>query len=221
MQPTELLLEEYKLCQKKTEQLEDTIWKTSGAIGFSSLGTFVATLFQPTPPKWQTILILGFLVSGMSIIWWFMARRWWDIQHTTFLRMRHLEEHLQFYQVHYIFHRDGKLDLKKDIYSRRVNDLNDDGKDKKYYLRGVQSWLRLLPWWIIPISWIAYAFYRWDEQTCFFHTWGLMSLTRFIIWVGATGAILALIFLINYHRIARTLSSEIKGRIKNRYPSKK
>ena len=132
MDNTEKLLEEYKLCQNKTEKLEDTIWKTSGAIGFGSLGAFLV-IFQRQNPQWQTVLILGFLVSATSLIWWFMAKRWWDIQHTTFLRMRQLEEKLHFYQVSYIYHKDGKFDLQPNdltLSQSDIDELNGD-RDKK------------------------------------------------------------------------------------------
>ncbi len=223
MDNTGILLEEYKLCQNKTEKLEDTIWKTSGAIGFGSLGAFVLVNVQTHKPQWQTILILGFLVSATSLIWWLMARRWWDIQHTTFLRMRQLEEKLHFYQVHYIYHKDGKLDLQPNHFTlpqTHIDELNGGGDrnpDKRYHLRGVQSWLRLLPFWIIPLSWFEYTLYKWNEETGFYNT---QCPKQFVICVAANVVILLGIFIISFYRIKCGLSDRTK-RIQARYSNKK
>jgi hypothetical protein len=222
MAPTERLLEEYKLCQNKTQQIEDTIWKTSGAIGFSSLGTFIATLFQ-NDPKWQTALILGFLVSAMSIIWWFMAQRWWNIQHATFLRMKHLEKELHFYQVRYIYHKDGKHELRQDGGSNLSQDDIDglDNWNKTFHLSGVQSWLRLLPSCIIPVSWATYTFYQWNRETNYFQTLcPTQFMTQFILfvpWVALFLVILIGILVFNYFCIHHDLSPKIQGVIEKRY----
>lgn len=216
---TEKLLEEYKLCQNKTQQLEDTIWKTSGAIGFSALGTFVVAISQREQPEWQTILVLGFLVSALSLIWWFMAKRWWDIQHATFLRMKHLEEELDFYQVHYIYHRDGTFDMQPEgprLSRSRIDELNGK-KDPKCHLRGVQQWLRLLPYWIIPISWLEYTLYRWNDTTGFYHT---QCPRQFIICVVGNVVILSGIFIVNFLCIKSKLSDRVE-RVQARYSSKK
>ncbi len=105
----ELLLEEYKLCQATTEKIESTIWKTSTAMGIGSIGPLILFIARSTKPDWQSVIIAGLLIFFSSIIWWFMAKRWWGIQHTTFLRMRHLEEELKFLQTRYIYYKDGKL----------------------------------------------------------------------------------------------------------------
>ena len=108
MDHTEQILKEYELCQNTATRLEDTIWKTSAAIGLGSLGSFVLVISQKEAPDWQSILIVGLLVFVTSLIWLFMAKRWWNIQHATFLRMKHLEEELHYYQTSYIYHKDGK-----------------------------------------------------------------------------------------------------------------
>ena len=220
MDQTERPLEEYKLCQNTTARLEDTVWKTSGAIGFGSLGAFVLVTFQREQPEWQTILIMGFLVSITSLIWWFMAKRWWDIQHATFLRMKHLEKELHFYQVNYIYHKDGTFDLQPDglgLTQSHIDELNGD-RDRKCHLRGVQSWLRLLPYWVIPISWVEYTLYRWNEKTGFYDT---ECQEQLFICVAVNVGLLLLLVFGNFFWIKH--EGEIPDRIKRvqaRYSNK-
>jgi len=219
MDHTEKFLEEYKLCQNTTARLEDTIWKTTGAIGFGSSGAFILVIFQKEKPEWQTILILGFLVSLMSLIWWFMAKRWWDIQHGTFLRMKHLEKELHFYQVNYIYHRDGKFDLEPDglaLSQSHIDELNDDC-DRKCHLRGVQSWLRLLPYFVIPFSWLEYTFYRWNEEKGFYKA---QCLDQFLICVAANVGLPLIIIIGNFFWIRYEMSDRIK-RVQDRYNNKR
>jgi len=99
-----LLLEEYKLCQDSTKKIESTIWQTGGLLGLGSLGSFVAlTVGKAIQPA---SLLVGLFIVIILCIWWRMAKRWWDIQHTTFIRITHLEEKLDFFQTRYIRYRD-------------------------------------------------------------------------------------------------------------------
>ena len=219
MDYTQMLLEEYKLCQNTTARLENTIWKTSGAIGFGSLGAFLLVIFQKEKPEWQTILITGFLVSVTSIIWWLMAKRWWDIQHGTFLRMKHLEKELHFYQVNYIYHKDGKFNLQPDglvLSQNHIDELNGD-RDRKCHLRGVQSWLRLLPYYVIPVTWLEYTLYRWNEKTGFYD---IQCVIQFLICVAANVALLLVIIIGNFFFIKHEVRDRIEL-VQARYSNKK
>jgi hypothetical protein len=174
MDDRDKLLEEYKLCQDTVTRLEETVWKTSTAMGLGSFGSLVALISLNQRPKQSSILILGLLVFFTSLIWWFMAKRWWNIQHATFLRMKHIEESLHFFQVSYIYHKDRKLNLCDkskgfDIPDSHIEELNK--LDRKFHRWGVQSWLRLLPF-LILYSWVSYAF-----SACFTTTTVVLILT--------------------------------------------
>ncbi len=103
----EALLKEYELCQNSAQSLETPIWQTSAAIGIGSIGSLilVATAERPLPLI-PTIIIGAFVCLG-SYMWLFIAKRWWSIQHTNYLRMRHIEEDLKVIcQTRYIEYRD-------------------------------------------------------------------------------------------------------------------
>ncbi len=165
MNENEKYIKEYELCQDTTQKIESTIWKTSTAMGIGSIGPLILFMTRSIKPDWQSVTIVGLLIFFSSIIWWFMARRWWDIQHVTFLRMKHLEEKLGFYQTRYIYYKDGKLeDIKpNDLTTDQLEQLKGDFKSKgniQFPLRGVQKWLKLFPWFIL-ISWFGYGFHIW------------------------------------------------------------
>lgn len=133
-----LLLEEYKLCQNTVTRLEETVWKTSTAMGLGSFGSLVALISLKERPNQSSIFILGLLVFFTSLIWWFMAKRWWNIQHATFLRMKHIEEDLHFLQISYIYYKDRKLDLCDkdkgfDLPEPQIQELNK--LDRKFHRR--------------------------------------------------------------------------------------
>src|SRR5262245_46466370 len=80
---TDKLWREYEICQKAAQTLESIIWQTSGVIGIGSIGTLVLVVNRPDKdqPSWRVALIIGLSIFLLSIIWLFMARRWWSIQH--------------------------------------------------------------------------------------------------------------------------------------------
>lgn len=150
----EELFHEYELCQNSVHNLESNIWKTSGAIG---IGTLVPLLLLINKePKPVVALILGFLVSSVTWIWWLMSKRWWHIQHVTFLRLRHIEKRLHIHQYRYMEYIEGK-DQPKD------SDLSESERDEVKYnpkiaRSGVQKYLKLFPI-LITIVWILYIFW--------------------------------------------------------------
>jgi hypothetical protein len=106
---TDALLKEYELCQKAAQGLEATIWQTSGAMGIGLIGTLVlvANRVENEQPPWQVAAVIGLFVFLISVAWFFMARRWWSIQHAYFIRMRHIEEGLGLYAVRYLYFLDN------------------------------------------------------------------------------------------------------------------
>lgn len=219
MEHTEQVLKEYELCQDTVAKLEDTIWKTSAAIGLGSLGTLVLVISQREKLEWQSILVVGLLVSVTSLVWWFMAKRWWDIQHATFLRMKHLEEELHYYQTRYIYHKDGKCDLQPSgsaLSQPQIDELNTV-INKKFHLRGVQSWLRLLPYYFVPIAWGEYIFSKWNNESAFYNT---QCLEQFLIYVSANVVPFLLVIIGNLIYI-RTENCDRSIIVAARYKNKK
>ena len=105
-----LLLKEYELCQASAQRLESTIWQTFAVIGVVSIATLVAV--AKAPPDIVVAVIVGVFVIGTTFVWWFMARRWWSIQHAAFLRMQHIEECIgSLYQQRYVKYLDGLCTL--------------------------------------------------------------------------------------------------------------
>ncbi len=62
------------------------------------------------PPALLGAVCIFFLIAIAALVWWYMARRWWSVQHAKFCRMRHIEERLGVaYQVQYLDYLDGRL----------------------------------------------------------------------------------------------------------------
>ena len=139
----EELLKEYELCQDSVQYLESTIWKTSAAIGIGAIGPLLIFIGQNKNPDYSNASIVGLLIFIAVLIWWKMALRWWDIQHTTFLRMRHIEEDLDLFQKRYTDFRDGKFNVADSNLSReRKKELKYDIKFRR---RGTQKYMKLFP----------------------------------------------------------------------------
>jgi hypothetical protein len=175
------LLKEYELCQDSSQTLESVIWQTGAVIGIGSIGSLA--LVAKDQPSWQVAAIIGLLVVLTARLWWFMAKRWWSIQHAKFLRMCHIEETLGLYQTRYVYYLDGltraekkgnsRRQDKEDIRARRklkerflptdpwVKDhLSEDMKDARanYQYKGVQDYLKCLPWLNLA-AWSLYVIY--------------------------------------------------------------
>lgn len=162
---SDLLLEEYKLCHQEAQHLEDTIWKTSAAIGIGTLGPVVYAVFSASVSKLAAdalggLTIVGAIAVSACWIWWLAARRWWDIQHTMYARMRHIEEDLDLYRVRYVHYRDGNGDVSK-------SGLGDDRKKEAsptptFRRRGVQKVMKWFPRLITAgwVSFLGWAFIR-------------------------------------------------------------
>jgi hypothetical protein len=145
-----MLLKEYELCQEDTQALETTIWQTCGAIGLAATGAL--TLLVTSDKDWRVFATVGFLVVGMTLIWWGMARRWWSIQHIKFMRMRHIEAELGLYQYRYVAYADSPGSLSESGLS--LQQLEDIAGYKHYQRTGVQAVLAWLPW-LVAAAWVA------------------------------------------------------------------
>ena len=148
-----LLLKEYELCQNSAQSLESTIWQTSTAVGIGSVGTLV--LVANIRPDWQVVAIIGGLVTATAFIWWYMAKRWWSIEHAKFLRMRHIEEDLKMmYQVRYIQYLDNPRQLvTSGLSMERQHELKHFDN---YQRTGVQGVLRFLPYLVLT-TWVLFT----------------------------------------------------------------
>lgn len=95
------LWKQYELCRDSAQGLETLIWQTSAGLGVGSLGTLILVANHPENEQlpWYVVVTLGALVLFMTILWWYMARRWWSIQHAFLIRMRHIEEDLGIYYL--------------------------------------------------------------------------------------------------------------------------
>ena len=153
----EAILKEYELCQDYAKHLDTNIWTTSGLIGLGSIGSLLLSNYSST--SLPVIIIVGLLVICIVWIWWKMANRWWDIQHVTFMRMRHIESTLHLYRNRYIKYLDSRLgrrDLEviSDLPDKEKKDLK--GKFTQFYkgqVRGVMKWLPRA----ITIIWLSYV----------------------------------------------------------------
>ena len=166
-----LLLKEYELCQSSAQRLELTIWQTFAAIGVVSIATLVAV--AKAPPDTVVAVVIGFLVIATTWIWWCMARRWWSIQHATFLRMRHIEECIgSLYQMRYVKYLDELRKLRQESDCEGQRELEDRyfprnlrikqhllHKDMEevcgdYQRAGIQKVFRWFPW-LNPLMWVV------------------------------------------------------------------
>ncbi len=109
------LLQEYESCHRTVTLMETTIWQTGAAMSLGLAGAFVLVAVRglDAQPPWWVAVIVGILSFAVSAIWWFVARRWWSIQHAMFLRMRHIERALGMHSFWYIQSLDHPELLKK------------------------------------------------------------------------------------------------------------
>lgn len=158
-----MLLKEYELCQKAAQGLEATIWQASGALGVGMIGTFVlvAGRAQDEQPPWQVAGVIGLSVLLVSIVWFFIARRWWSIQQAYFIRMRHIEEELGLYAVRYLRFLDDPGTLAgSGLCEAHASELERRARSRKvlpaHQRWGIQWILSFLPL-IVLLTWGAYT----------------------------------------------------------------
>jgi len=151
----EILLKEYELCQASVQSLESAIWQTSAAIGIGSIGSLILVVANVERDKWGLAVIVGGLVTATSFMWWYMARRWWSIQHAKYLRMRHIEEALcnTMYQVRYIQYLDDPKTLSAS--GLPLEHQHQLRHFSNYQRLGIQCVLRFFPYLVLT-AWVLY-----------------------------------------------------------------
>jgi len=162
MNQDDKLIEEYKTASESVRHLEKTIWSSIGLLSFGNVGSLLITIDNPSKA------LLGILLISFTWIWWGIARRWWDIQHTLLLRLRHIETLLNLYSQRYVGYRDKILSLEIESKLEKELDLLDPeflpelkNKAHGFEKRGVQKWIRFVPW-VVTIIWIASIFVNFE-----------------------------------------------------------
>lgn len=169
----DLLLKEYELCQHFIQHKESSIWQTFAVLGVASF----AALVLVAKADFFVIFVVGLSAISSIWIWWRMANRWWDIQHTNLLRMFHIEQDLDcIYQIRYVKYRDGQLKVSDSkLSAERWNDLKQDPKFKK---KGVKKALICFPI-TVTVIWCLYLLY-------FFHSvFQKWPWTWFMDWINS------------------------------------
>jgi hypothetical protein len=166
------LLKEYEFCQKAALSLEETIWQTSAIMGVGIIGTFlyIGTRSGSDQPSWEVAGIVGLFSFFVSLTWWLVARRWWSVQHSLFMRMRHIEEKLGLHAHRYIKYLDDPSTIPtSDLTEKQIFELKRRSVQKglfKLYLEhqrfGVQSVLKLFPI-ITIIAWATYTIWLYSQ----------------------------------------------------------
>lgn len=156
------LLEEYKIASQKEMNLERNIWESAGVVGIGSIASIV---INASMPDVFSVLLLGAFSVSLVWIWWFMAKRWWDIQNVIILRKQHIENAINIKLETYI-----KFCDRKDK-GREYKESNIEGLTKKnleeleeirnkdngrFGKRGVQKSLRWFPR-VVTAIWLAVA----------------------------------------------------------------
>jgi len=87
------LMEEYKLCQEKAQNMQNNIWKTASILGAGSIVGIVglwgrASSDNVTP---YVSIIVSCLAIVLIVTWYRFARRWSSIEQAMIVRMIHIE----------------------------------------------------------------------------------------------------------------------------------
>jgi hypothetical protein len=141
----EALLKEYDIINNKTQFIENLVWKTFSLIGLISITLLLSDKIIKANISFETIQLLGALSVGLTIIWWRIAERWWDIQGTLYARSRHIEKKTGMASNIYINICDGAASIAGNV----------DSKIKysyEYGKKGVQKYFSFL----LPMIWIAW-----------------------------------------------------------------
>ena len=104
----EFLWREYESCQNTAQGLEKLIWQTNvgGGVGSITLLYWTANNISNDQTNLVVACLLGVAVFFFSMFWFFISRRWWSIQHSCYLRMKHIEEDLNLYKIRYLDYLD-------------------------------------------------------------------------------------------------------------------
>jgi len=149
------LLEEYKIASQKEMNLERNIWESAGVVGIGSIASIV---INASMPDVFSVFLLGAFSVSLVWIWWFMAKRWWDIQHVILLRKQHIEDATNMKLETYINFCDKKLQEPaiRRLPKESIDDLQKEIIEKgngKFSKRGIQKSMRCFPT-IVTAIWI-------------------------------------------------------------------
>jgi hypothetical protein len=159
---TVLLLKEYELCQSSAKAFEAPIWQIGAVLGFGSLGSIALITSNSMSLKIELIVAIGVVVSILSILWWKMATRWWSIQNTEFLRIKHIEKDIgTFLHNQYIRRRDEKKQFPNDpelwppiegVSEERLREIDNVRHHAIYGTRHYSGWIviiNILAWFFV------------------------------------------------------------------------
>ena len=151
------LLEEYKIASQKEMNLERNIWESAGVVGIGSIASIV---INASMPDVFSVFLLGAFSVSLVWIWWFMAKRWWDIQHVILLRKQHIEDATNMKLETYIkfCDREYKESNIKGLTKKNHEELEEirDKDNGEFAKRGVQKSLRWFPR-VVTAIWLAVA----------------------------------------------------------------
>ena len=150
------------MANAKHQHLDDLIWKTFSAIGIASIAPLVVFAFGEIEGSlsFAGVSLAGAALVGAALVWWRMAKRWWHIQATVRIRMRHIEEDLGVFLTRYVEFRDGSFLTMKD-FSLDKSELSEErkeqvGHNEKMGRSGTQlSLSKLLP--VIAFVWLGFS----------------------------------------------------------------
>jgi hypothetical protein len=201
------LLKEYELCQDHVKHLDLNIWTTASIVGLGSIGSLALPVSSRIGlPELYAIAIL---VITVAWIWWAMASRWWDVQHASLIRMKHIEEELHLFRNRYIAFLDFPKDKRKDqtntinrLSGEHIAELLSFAPD--FHKGQVKGSIAVLPKAVTAI-WIAYSILSTVQrkEVLLMQVIGTMSMTdatliilAVIVFLGGLGIGVAIGFLL-------------------------
>ena len=185
MEYEDKLLKEYELCHQTAQRCETSIWSTGTIFGVAAIGSFALVVGRDIDIR--SLFFLGLISSAILFFWWRMSIRWWNVQHTTFDRMRHIEEQLGIFQVRYVYHRDAKITIRpEDLasegqfaekHAKELDHLTTSSPNekeirdarrtaRKYLSAGVKKYIDILPFAFIS-AWLSFLLpLIWETYRC-------------------------------------------------------
>jgi hypothetical protein len=102
-------------------------------------------------------------MTAVAAAWWLAARRWWSVQHSVFVRMRHIERRLGLHSLSYLQYLDHPEKTPKDrLLASELADLELRTKARdRLGIRRHQHWGVQASLWVLPVlifvAWLLYA----------------------------------------------------------------
>jgi hypothetical protein len=162
----EELLKEYEFCQKAAQSMESTIWQTAAAMSIGLVGSFLLVTLRAADdqPPWYVACLVGPFMTVIALIWLLIARRWWSVQHSMFMRMRHIEKRLGIHSTWYLQYldhpellQDSGLSAEEIASLAKRSTTRDRIGIRRHQHWGVQATLWLLPV-VLLVGWAIYSF---------------------------------------------------------------